>query len=35
MSTRRYYRGVRYRSPCRLFIIEPGLVLVMPARETV
>ncbi len=35
MSTRRYNRGVRYRSPRRLFIKEPGLTSVMLARETV
>ena len=35
MSTRRNDRGVRYRTPRRLFIKEPGLMSVMPARETV
>ena len=35
MSTRRSALGIRYRSPHRLFINEPGLVSVMLVRETV
>ena len=35
MSTTRYDRNIRQRSPHRLFINGPGLVSVMPARETV
>ena len=35
MATTRYDRNVRYRSPRRHFINEPGLVSVMLARETV
>jgi hypothetical protein len=35
MSTRRSDLDVRYRSPRRLFINEPGLMSVIPARETV
>ena len=35
MSTRRSDLGVRYRSPRCLFIKEPELMSVIPARETV
>jgi len=35
MSTRRSALGIRYGSPHRRFINGPGLVSVMPARETV